>query len=273
MVHQDKVLYLDVSDTPAWVVSKANDYTRSHGLRHFIVYQGRWSAADRDFEREILGMCAAEGMGLALWSALGGSKFKDEKQREATKGEGRQLGWPREKDIKVSGVLEEVAKAKDTAITSVALAYVLHKAPWIFPIVGGRKIEHLKGNIEALGLELSEEDMARIEGAVDFDVGFPLNFLSRKVKGPGNVWFSEPGGRFDYVEAPPVSFIFLLSLFLGPCFGQEFMGDQAVVVFIDADSGFLSADSSTQTNAITKSLRHRGKDGEGSNTKLNWSWF
>ena len=64
---QGKVLYLGVSDTPAWIVSKANQYARDHALRQFVVYQGKWSAADRDFERDIIHMCAAEGMGLAPW--------------------------------------------------------------------------------------------------------------------------------------------------------------------------------------------------------------
>jgi hypothetical protein len=53
MVLQGKVLYLGVSDTPAWVVSKANEYARQNGMRQFSVYQGRWSAEHRDFERYV----------------------------------------------------------------------------------------------------------------------------------------------------------------------------------------------------------------------------
>lgn len=64
LVVQGKVLYLGVSDTPAWVVSKANQYARDHGLRQFCVYQGRWSAASRDFERDIIPMCRDEGVSL-----------------------------------------------------------------------------------------------------------------------------------------------------------------------------------------------------------------
>ena len=203
VVQQGKVLYLGVSDTPAWIVSKANQYARDHGLRQFVVYQGQWSAASRDFERDIIPMCADEGMGLAPWGSLGGGNFKTKKQREAMNGEGRNLGPASENHVKLTDALEKVADRKSTAITSVALAYVLHKAPYVFPIVGGRKLEHLKGNIEALGLELSDEDMAEIDGAAPFDVGFPLNFLSRKpggAKGPGDVWLMAAAGNFDYVE-------------------------------------------------------------------------
>jgi hypothetical protein len=53
----------------------------------------------------------------------------------------------------------------------------MHKSPYVFPIVGGRKVEHLKGNIEALSLELSDEEIDDIDSTSDFQVGFPMNFL------------------------------------------------------------------------------------------------
>lgn len=206
LVRAGKVLYLGISDTPAWIVSKANEYARHHGLRQFVVYQGRWSAAQRDFERDIIPMCRAEGMGLAPWGALGGGNFKTEEERKSN--EGRNFGGPSEAQIQVSKVLESVAKRKNTVMTSVALAYVMHKSPYVFPIVGGRKVSHLKGNIEALGLELSDKDIEEIEGATPFDPGFPLNFLSRKpggAKGPGDSWLLSTSGTHDFVEPEKVS--------------------------------------------------------------------
>lgn len=199
LVLSGKVLYLGVSDTPAWVVSKANQYARDHGFRQFSVYQGRWSAASRDFEREILPMVRDEGMGIAPWGALGGGNFKSEEQRQNNAG--RQVEAT-ESDIKVSKALEAVAKRKGTIITSVAQAYVMHKAPYVFPIVGGRTIDHLKGNIAALTLELDEKDIQEIESAEKFDIGFPLNFLWGE-KAPdhsGKVWLLGMGGHYDYVQ-------------------------------------------------------------------------
>lgn len=198
VVKSGKVLYLGISDTPAWVVSKANQCkpfppflplaagrgtgrnlaidARDHGLRQFSVYQGRWSAAERDFEREIIPMAREEGMALAPWGALGGGHFTTEEKR-ANNEQGRNFGPVGEKHIAVSKKLEALAKAKSTQITSVALAYVRHKYPYVYPIVGGRKIEHLKGNIEALGLELSDDEVREIDAAVPFDIGFPMSFL------------------------------------------------------------------------------------------------
>ncbi|KAJ5092057.1 hypothetical protein NUU61_006927 [Penicillium alfredii] len=207
LVTAGKVLYLGISDTPAWVVSRANQYARDHGLRPFSVYQGQWNAAKRDLEREIIPMCHAEGMGLCPWGSLGSGTFKTTAQRNeiAKSGNpGRQLA-PSETDVAVSKVLDGIAARHQTALTSVAMAYVMRKAPYVVPIVGGRKVEHLLGNIEALGLELSDADVAEIESAYPFDLGFPHTFLFRgenKESHPGNSTFLNMAAKFDYLDLP-----------------------------------------------------------------------
>ncbi|TLS28850.1 hypothetical protein PpBr36_01231 [Pyricularia pennisetigena] len=202
LVATGKVLYLGISDAPAWVVSKANEYARNHGLRQFSVYQGKWSAASRDFERDIIPMAQDEGMALAPWGALGSGNFKTDEQRKST--EGRRFRPATEADIKISQVLETIAKRKGSIITSVALAYVMHKSPYVFPIVGGRTVDHLKQNIEALGLELSSDEIAEIENAVPFDLGFPHNMLwgDKVPENRKQVWLLNMGGQFDYVPEP-----------------------------------------------------------------------
>jgi len=84
--------------------------------------------------------------------------------------------------------------------------YVMQKTPYVFPIVGGRKVEHLQGNIDALSLELSDEDMAEIDAAYDFDIGFPQNFLGKGgATKPADVWLTNMAGTFDYVDgAKPI---------------------------------------------------------------------
>ncbi|KAI9836374.1 MAG: hypothetical protein M1819_001403 [Sarea resinae] len=201
LVTSGKVLYLGVSDTPAWVVSKANEYARSHGFRQFSVYQGRWNAARRDVEREIIPMCRAEGMAIAPWGALGGGNFKTDEQRKA-KG-GRAFMGPTEDELKVSKVLERVAKRKNTLITSVAMAYVMQKTPYVFPICGVRTIKHLDGNMDALSVELTKEDIDEIEGATSFDVGFPQNFLTGTPNAPrhaGDIAWLKVAGYLDVVD-------------------------------------------------------------------------
>ena len=62
---------------------------------------------------------------------------------------------------------------------SVAIAYLLHKTPYVFPLVGGRKVEHLKQNVKALEISLSPEQMQRIEGAKPIELGFPYTHIVR----------------------------------------------------------------------------------------------
>ncbi|KAJ5951998.1 uncharacterized protein N7479_010411 [Penicillium vulpinum] len=207
LVVSGKVLYLGISDTPAWIVSKANQYARDHGLRPFSVYQGKWNAAARDFERDIIPMAASEGMGLAPWASLGGGAFKTTAQREAIAQSGNKPGRQNpasERDIAVSKVLEVIAARHGTALTSVAMAYVMRKAPYVVPIVGGRTVEHLLGNIEGLKVDLSDEDVREIEGAYEFDIGFPMDFLFRgndvAEAHPGNCSFLNVAATFDYPD-------------------------------------------------------------------------
>ncbi len=212
LVTARKVLYLGVSDTPAWIVVKANCYARQHGLRQFSVYQGRWGATDRSLEREIIPMALSEGMALMPWGALGGGRLKTKKQRkEAARGEAEKGRNMKDmiigNEVKVSDLLEKIADTKgdDTPITSVALAYVMHKSPYVFPIVGGRKVEHLESNIKALGLKLTPEEIREIDNAYEFDMGFPHSFLNpanTAMLGPEDSRFTLNFGFFDFVEGP-----------------------------------------------------------------------
>lgn len=120
LVTSGKVLYLGVSDTPAWIVVKANDYARANGLRPFSVYQGKWNAGFRDIEREIIPMCRDQGMGLAPWAALGQGKLKSAEARKGTNSDGSsRASQLSEHDIKVSDALEKVAERKGSTLQGI----------------------------------------------------------------------------------------------------------------------------------------------------------
>ena len=86
LVVSGKVLYLGISDTPAWIVASANRYARCMGKTPFVIYQGAWSVLDRDFERDTIPMARAEGMALAPFNVLAGGKVRtdaeEQKRRE-----------------------------------------------------------------------------------------------------------------------------------------------------------------------------------------------
>ncbi|KAL4899016.1 hypothetical protein BDW74DRAFT_171791 [Aspergillus multicolor] len=206
LISSGKVLYLGISDTPAWVFAKANQYARSNGLRQFSVYQSMWNAALRDFERDIVPMCGAERMGICPYGVLNQGLFQTDdgyKERENNDTGRKHVASQHDKDV--FQVLERAlkTKGKDTKIHHVALAYVMQKAPYVFPI----------GNIACLSLALTEKDIEEIESAYRFDPGFPNTFLSGSLlkghdatpKGaykPSDVWYVETMGTIDFVEPP-----------------------------------------------------------------------
>lgn len=121
-------MHLGVWDTPAWIVSKANQYARDHGLRQFILYQGLWNAAKRDIERQAIPMARDEGIALAPWSPIGAGTFEPKDILDKASQSSRDAVIT-ETDRKVSAALE---------------------TPYVFPIVGCTKAEHLESNIARL---------------------------------------------------------------------------------------------------------------------------
>ncbi|KAL4903585.1 hypothetical protein BDW74DRAFT_185973 [Aspergillus multicolor] len=202
LIAAGKVLYLGVSDTPAWIVVKCNAFAKEHGLRPFSVYQGLWSAGVRDLEREIVPMCRDQGMGVTAWGVLGHGKFRAAAKREG--GGSARAAEMSERDVKVSGVLEGIAKRKGCSLHAVALAYTLHKTPYVYPIIGGRTVAHLTANIEALSVELTKEEMKEIDAAVPFDAGYPHTFLFGEQydldKMASDVWLTNLSAHID---SPP----------------------------------------------------------------------
>jgi len=205
LVASGKVLYLGVSDTPAWVVSKANQYARDHGLAQFCVYQGQWSILNRDFERDIIPMCKSENMGICPWGALGGGLFKTEEQLKESKEKGEAtrdlsfFGGINTKSQNVTAALNKIAKQKGSTITGIALSYVMQKTPYVFPICGGRKVSHLKDNIDALtNVRLTDEDIKELEASSPLDLGFPHAFLGGS--NPKNNFLLAMAGKYSYVE-------------------------------------------------------------------------
>ncbi|EGN98132.1 hypothetical protein SERLA73DRAFT_56273 [Serpula lacrymans var. lacrymans S7.3] len=140
---------------------------------------------ERSFERDIIPMARAEGLALAPWNVLAGGKLRsdeEEEKRRQTGEKGRTLTGPQwersETEKAMSKALEKVAvEIGAKHITAVAIAYVMQKTPYVFPIIGGRKVEHLLSSIEALNITLKPEHLTYLESIIPFDIGFPSNFI------------------------------------------------------------------------------------------------
>lgn len=181
LVQQGKVMYLGISDTPAWVVAGANHYAKAHGKTPFSIYQGQWSILMRDLEREILPMATQFGMAIAPWGAIGQGKLlrPEEIQEKEKKGEVHRFGAePTQAEQDMSSALAKVAHAHGIeSVTAIALSYVRAKAPNVLPLIGGRKVKHLMDNIQGLEVKLTSEEVKYLEGQKAFDIGFPSTFI------------------------------------------------------------------------------------------------
>ncbi|KAJ7291004.1 NADP-dependent oxidoreductase domain-containing protein [Mycena rebaudengoi] len=166
LVTAGKVLYLD---TPAWVVSKANQWARDHGKTQFSIYQGQWNIMKRSFERDIIPIARDEGMALAPWDVLGTGRLRTATRRTRRRRTSftHDGNWERTEDeVKMSRALEKVAnEVAAKTIQAVAIAYVMHKTPYVFPMIGGRSVENMLNNTEAVEITLSS--------ILPFDLGFP----------------------------------------------------------------------------------------------------
>ncbi|GFZ49516.1 oxidoreductase with NAD+ or NADP+ as acceptor [Saitozyma sp. JCM 24511] len=176
----------------AWIVAQANQFAREHALQQFVVYQGNWSLAKRDMERDIIPMCRAFGMAIAPWGVMGGGKFKDPEEIKARKEAGTLRADPTEDDLKVSQALKEVAQEVGGGVhlASIALAWCRQMYPDCYPVIGGAKISQLQSNIEALRIHLTPDQMEKLSNAAPFDWGFPYDYFGRDPHGL-------PGGTAD----------------------------------------------------------------------------
>lgn len=162
----------------------------------------------RDFEREIIPMARHFGMALAPWGAIGAGKFQSKKALEERKQNGETLrsihGTEQSEDeAKISEALCNVAAEHGIeSPTAIALAYVMSKYPYTYPIVGGRKVGHLRDNIKCLKITLTEQQIEYLEGIIPFNPGFPSNLIGPDPKVIGKATgLLAASGNFNFAVA------------------------------------------------------------------------
>ena len=170
LVRAGKVLYLGASSMYAWQFCHMLDFQRHNGLARFVTMQNHYNLVYREEEREMIPLCASEGIGLLPWSPLArgflaGNRKQGEQQqgtlRAQTDDYGRSLY--NDADYTVVDRVEEVAKARGTKAAQVALAWVLSKPQVSAPIIGASKQYQLDDAIAALSIKLEPEEIARLE--------------------------------------------------------------------------------------------------------------
>lgn len=179
LVRAGKILYIGISDTPAWIVSQANTLAELRGWSRFVGLQVPYSVNSRDVERDLLPMARAFDMAVLAWAPLSGGELTGKYQRQSD--EPRRYGDSQVSES-IALIVEELTKiASDLGRSpaQVALNWVRQQQAKavIIPIVGARTEAQMRDNLACLEFTLTEEQMQRLDEVSAIKLGFPHNFL------------------------------------------------------------------------------------------------
>lgn len=177
-VRLGKVLYVGVSDTPAWVVSRANMLAELRGWTPFTALQVRYSLIDRAVERELLPMARALDLAVTPWSVLGAGVLTGKYNAETKPEEGRAKAGAAtvERNLRIAQAVVDVAGEIGCTPSQAAIRWVQRQPGVVIPLIGARNTEQLRDNLGALDVELSDEQMRRLDEASRIELGFPADF-------------------------------------------------------------------------------------------------
>lgn len=183
-----KVRYIGVSNHPAWQVMKANAYSDARDWNKFVAMQCYYSIAGRDVENDLVPLALDEKMSMIPWSPLAGGflsgKFTRSQQQAGGDSRRDKFDFPpvdKESAYDIIDVMIEVAKAKNVKPAQVALAWLLKKPAVSSVIIGAKRLEQLKENIETINVSLDESDMAKLDEISSKPKPYPQWMVERQL--------------------------------------------------------------------------------------------
>src|SRR5437899_4058039 len=169
LVRKGSVNYIGTSSMFVWQFAKALAASDRLGIARFVSMQNHYNLCYREEEREMIPFCKDQGIGLLPWSPLARGFLTGRYKRGKTPGTSRYKTdkyfaerFFRPEDFDVVERVEEVAKEKGATTAQTALAWLLHKGVNA-PIYGATKLEHMDEMVVSLDLQLSADDMRRLE--------------------------------------------------------------------------------------------------------------
>jgi aryl-alcohol dehydrogenase-like predicted oxidoreductase len=182
-VRAGKVLYVGISDTPAWVVARANTLADLRGWSAFAGIQVEYSLVAREVERELVPMAHALDLAVLGWAPLGRGILTGKYTADGPPGgeHARLAAGDRrltDRNLAIVDAVKEVAAGLGVKPAAVAISWLLARpGPAVIPIVGARTAEQLRESLRALGLELPEDALRRLSEVSGIPLGFPHDFL------------------------------------------------------------------------------------------------
>ena len=168
-VRAGKVRYLGASSMPAWKFAKAQFTADLGGWTRFVTMQNHYNLLYREEEREMVAQCLDMGIGMLPWSPLArGLLARPASERKGTARGASDEFTPQwyENDEATNAVIDavgEMAKSREISRAQVAMAWLLSKPAVTAPIVGMTKVAHLDDAVAAVGVRLTDEEIARLE--------------------------------------------------------------------------------------------------------------
>ena len=195
LVRSGKVLYLGISDTPAWQISRMQTLADLRGWSPLIALQIEYNLIERSGEHELIPMARELGLGVIPWGPLAGgvltgkyhrrdfeSGRTDESWSRSRKGAVLASGALSERGLRIAEVVKEIAAELGKPPPQVALAWVLQNPAVVSPLIGARSMRQFRENIAALAVSLTSDQQLRLNQASESPAGFPHEFLARMVR-------------------------------------------------------------------------------------------
>ena len=184
LVRAGKVLYVGISDAPAWYIAQANTLAQLRGWSPFIAMQIEYSLLERTVERELIPVAKALNVGVTAWSPLSGGVLTGKYQR----GESGRMSSEMLKEFmpeqqrtdRVVAAVKKVADEIDRSMAQVALAWLRTRSVPVIPIIGARKLSQLQDNLASFDLTLSADQVKTLDDASQIELGFPQAVFLRE---------------------------------------------------------------------------------------------
>ena len=190
LVRAGKVLYVGISDAPAWWIAQANTLAHLRGWSAFIGMQIEYSLIERTVERELIPVAKALNIGVTAWSPLAGGVLTGkyhEQGRSDQKGEPGRFASEMMKDFlpeqqraeRVVAAVKNVADEAGRSLAQIALAWLRYRPVPVIPILGARKLSQLQDNLASFELTLTAEQINTLDTASAIDLGFPYSMYEK----------------------------------------------------------------------------------------------
>jgi aryl-alcohol dehydrogenase-like predicted oxidoreductase len=189
LVRQGKILYVGISDAPAWWVAQANTLAHLRGWSPFIAMQIEYSLIERTVEQELIPAAKALNIGVTAWSPLAGGILSGKYHGKDSSGDQGRMNADMMKDFRpdqqradrVVKALKSVSDQIGRSPAQVALAWLRYRPVPVIPIIGARKFQQFQDNMASADLTLSPEQVKSLDEASSIELGFPYSMYSKEL--------------------------------------------------------------------------------------------